>query len=77
MNVQEIANAAMVAKANAVLDDGGVHDSRVTIGYYKRGNSPVPLLEARLIGGSEASKANAERLLKGIIKFPAASVVAS
>jgi hypothetical protein len=70
MNVQEIANAAMVAKANTVLDDGGVHDSRVTIGYYKKGNSPVPLLETRLVGGSNASRAKAKHLLKEIIKFP-------
>ena len=70
MNVQEIANAAMVTKANTVLDNGGVRDSRVTIGYYKKGNSPIPLLEARLVGGSNASQAKAKHLLNGIIKFP-------
>jgi hypothetical protein len=60
----------MVAKANTILDDGGIHDSRVTIGYYKNGNSPVPLLEARLVGGSNISREKAKNLLKGIIKFP-------
>jgi hypothetical protein len=61
---QQITDAELANRDNAVLDAAGLHECRVAIGNYRKGNHIVH--EARLIGGSDASREKAKSLLPHI-----------
>ncbi|MGA9779169.1 MAG: hypothetical protein ACLPRE_04180 [Limisphaerales bacterium] len=60
----EIADAELAKRANDILDANEIRDCRVVIGRYRKGNNIVH--EARLIGGSSASRLKAKSLLPDI-----------
>lgn len=64
MMTQQITDAELGKRDNGVLDAAKVHDCRVAIGYYRKGNHIVH--EARLVGGSDASRKKAKSLLRHI-----------
>jgi hypothetical protein len=64
MMSQQITDAELAKRDNAILDGAGIHDCRVVIGDYRIGSHIVH--EARVIGGSEASRAKAKSLLPHI-----------
>jgi hypothetical protein len=61
---QQITDSELAKRDNAVLDAARLHDCRVVIGDYRKGNHFVH--EARLIGGSNASRTKAKSLLPHI-----------
>jgi hypothetical protein len=63
MIMQQI-DAELAKRDNAILDGAKVHDCRVAIGQYRKGNKIVH--EARLIGGSNTSREKAKNLLPHI-----------
>jgi hypothetical protein len=65
MIAQQITDAELAKRDNAVLDGAGLYDCRVTIGVYKKGNANFDY-EARLVGGSNASREKAKSLLPHI-----------
>jgi hypothetical protein len=58
---QQVKDSELAKRDNAVLDAAGLHDCRVAIGNYRKGNYIVH--EARLIGGSDTSRKKAKSLL--------------
>jgi hypothetical protein len=67
MMPQQTIDDELTKKANFVLDSAGISDCRVTVGPYRRGSHIVH--EARLDGGSDASRKKAKSLLPDI-NFP-------
>lgn len=61
---QQITDAELAKRDNAVLDAAGLQNCRIAIGNYRKGNHIVH--EARLIGGSDASRKKAKSLLPHI-----------
>lgn len=61
---QGVTDSELARSANVILDSAGLHDCRVAVGYYRNGNQIVH--EARLIGGSDASREKAKSLLPHI-----------
>jgi hypothetical protein len=64
MITQQITDAELAKRDNAVLDAAGLHDCKVAIGNYRKGNHIVH--EPRLIGGSNASRKKAKTMLPHI-----------
>ena len=61
---QQITDAELAKRDNAVLDVAKIHDCRVAVGYYRKGNHIVH--EARLVGGLDVSREKAKGLLPHI-----------